>query len=72
MHACAGERCEFNFGARPLAFPLEGHRPLMEPPPGCDAAAYLLACLNRLVAASLANRSHGGQHDPWVRLHTTL
>lgn len=45
----AGERCELNFGERPFAHPLPGFRPLVDPPAGRAAAAWLLACLRRLV-----------------------
>ena len=44
----AGERCELNFGQRPLAHPLPGYRPLVDPPGGAAGAAWLLACLRRL------------------------
>ena len=65
--ACTGERCEFNFGAWPMAFPLEGHHPLQEPPGGCGAAQYLLGCLKRVVTANLACCNAGGQVGNWVR-----
>ncbi|KAK9841055.1 hypothetical protein WJX81_008302 [Elliptochloris bilobata] len=44
-----GERCELNFGERPFAHPLPGYRPLVASPAGRAAAAWLLACLRRLV-----------------------
>ena len=65
----AGERCELNFGQRPLAHPLPGYRPLVDPPAGAAAAAWLLACLRRLVL-SLMGDSQGDAGGQVRRLGT--
>lgn len=65
--ARAGERCEFNFGARPLAFPLDGYRPLVDPPPGLQAAQALLGRLWALMTDSLGCSASVGRQGSWVR-----
>ena len=60
----AGERCELNFGQRPLAHPLPGYRPLVDPPAGAAAAAWLLACLRRLALLLVDD----GQVSPAVQV----
>ncbi|XP_031385849.1 E3 ubiquitin-protein ligase RKP isoform X2 [Punica granatum] len=44
-----GERCEFNFGARPFRYPIEGYLPLQPPPPVDLLATRLLHYLSKLL-----------------------
>lgn len=47
-----GESCQMNFGAAPLKFPIEGYKPLQDPPLSDVAkAAELISCLDRLLPA---------------------
>ncbi len=62
----SGERCEFNFGSRPFAYPTEDYHPLIKPPPYCAGAAYLLGCFRALTAAQLAYK-RSCTRGTWVR-----
>jgi hypothetical protein len=44
-----GESCQFNFGARPFIYPVEGYAPLQAPPPNVRAGQYLVGCMSRLL-----------------------
>ncbi|KAK4765336.1 hypothetical protein SAY86_026426 [Trapa natans] len=44
-----GERCEFNFGARPFRYPIKGYLPLQSPPLVNASAIRLLNYLSKLL-----------------------
>ncbi|KAK2550933.1 E3 ubiquitin-protein ligase RNF123 [Acropora cervicornis] len=47
-----GESCQMNFGAAPFKFPIDGYKPLQDPPVSDLAkASELVACLERLLPA---------------------
>lgn len=48
------ERCEVNFGSRPMAYPSEEFSPLQDPPPKSQrrAASYLTGCLVQIARFS--------------------
>ena len=67
-----GERCLVNFGQRPLRYPAEGYRPLVDPlTEECQPLCILFDCFRQLVAldsfqdsesslvASIINRLRG-------------
>ncbi|GAB4816683.1 hypothetical protein N2152v2_003729 [Parachlorella kessleri] len=68
-----GERCEFNFGARPLRYPMEGYAALEAPPPPAQlrAASYLSACLLRLaeLQSQHAQQTEQAQQAQQVEQH---
>eukprot|EP01098_Paradermamoeba_levis_P001937 TRINITY_DN1223_c0_g2_i2.p1 TRINITY_DN1223_c0_g2~~TRINITY_DN1223_c0_g2_i2.p1 ORF type:complete len:353 (-),score=121.72 TRINITY_DN1223_c0_g2_i2:628-1686(-) len=59
-----GERCEFNFGGRPLEYPIEGFSPLQPPPPQWSAAKYLLQCWRTLLESSPSSPSPSSPSSP--------
>lgn len=50
-----GERCTFNFGSKPFAYPIENFLPLQAPPPYIYQAFYLMECFNRLLPYAISN-----------------
>ncbi|GLC37744.1 hypothetical protein PLESTM_000643800 [Pleodorina starrii] len=63
-----GERCELNYGAQPLLYPVSGYQPLQAaPPPNAVAASsYLVSCLERLVTSVQPREGGGGCGGPDV------
>ena len=78
MALCVGERCEFNFGDRPLAHPVAGYRAIQRPPADTRAAAWLLGAFKRLIASAVSCGWGLSQDTAWVRawlylqMHTCL
>jgi len=66
MHA--GERCEFNFGARPFAYPVAGYRAVQQPPSDAKAALWLLGAFKRLIRSAISCGWGLSKDTAWVRL----
>lgn len=62
----AGEKCEFNFGARPFAHPVAGCTPLQQPPPDAKAAAWLLGAFKRLITSAISCGWGLSRDTAWV------
>ncbi|CAD7697383.1 unnamed protein product [Ostreobium quekettii] len=54
-----GERCELNFGSKPLRYPVEGYRSIQDPPRKAIrcSAAYLFDTLARLIDVTATGQS---------------
>ena len=66
--AHAGERCEFNFGARPFAYPVAEYRAVQQPPGDAKAAAWLLSAFKRLLSSAVSCGWGLSRDTAWVHL----
>lgn len=64
----AGERCEFNFGARPFAYPVAGYRAVQRPPGDAKAASWLLSAFKRLITSAISCGWGLSRDTAWVCL----
>ena len=64
----AGERCEFNFGAQPFAYPVDGFRAVQQPPGDAKAAAWLLSAFQRLITSAVSCGWGLSRDTAWVCL----
>lgn len=62
----AGEKCEFNFGARSFAYPVAGYRAIQRPPPDAKAAVWLLSAFKRLIASAISCGWGLSKDTAWV------